>query len=213
MAFDVHQAADLDLGDTVRACSTIDGFSDIETPGCGAVIFDRTPLQASVDWLAELPSQALPEERIVLRPSDVEAHVEGLMPTGAKADDLARSWLIQDIAALAQGFAKMMEAPYLRLRLDPIKTNACRKFHIDAVTARLVCTYRGQPTQYGMGNAQREVSEFATVPAACPVILRGTRWPGNAPTGLLHRSPPIEGTGETRLLLVLDPVYRLEDEY
>ncbi|NQY58873.1 DUF1826 domain-containing protein [Cognatishimia sp.] len=213
MAFDIHKLADLDLGDTVRRCSTIEGFSDIETPGCGAVILDRTPLQASVDWLAQLSSDALPEERIVLKPSDVEAHVEGLMPISAEADGDARSWLIQDIAALAQGFAKLMEAPYLRLRLDPIKTNACRKFHIDAVTARLVCTYRGQPTQYGIGNAEREVSEIASVPAACPVILRGTRWPGDAPTGLLHRSPPIEGTGETRLLLVLDPVYRLEDGY
>ncbi|HMB12384.1 MAG TPA: DUF1826 domain-containing protein, partial [Roseovarius sp.] len=29
---------------------------------------------------------------------------------------------------------------------------------------------------------------------------------GNPPSGLLHRSPPIEGSGETRLLLVLDPV-------
>lgn len=213
MAFDTHKTADLDLGDTVRTCRTVEGFSDIATPGCGAVILDREPLQASLDWLARLPSQALPEERIVLKPSDVEAHVEGLMPICAHADDLARSWLIHDIAALAQGFAQLMEAPYLRLRLDPIKTNACRKFHIDAVTARLVCTYRGQPTQYGMGNAERDVAKFASVPAACPVILRGTRWPGDLPTGLLHRSPPIEGTGETRLLLVLDPVYRLEDEY
>ncbi|MCH2250279.1 MAG: DUF1826 domain-containing protein [Cognatishimia sp.] len=213
MAFDIHKTADLDLGNTVSTCSAIEGFSDIETPGCGAVIFDRTPLQASVDWLAQLPSETLPEERIVLKPSDVEAHVGGLMPICAEKDNLARSWLIQDIAALAHGFAQLMEAPYLRLRLDPIKTNACRKFHIDAVTARLVCTYRGQPTQYGMGDAQREVEKFASVPAACPVILRGTRWPGDASTGLLHRSPPIEGTGETRLLLVLDPVYRLEDEY
>ena len=213
MAFDTHKTADLDQGDTVRICRTVEGFSDIETPGCGALILDRKPLQASVDWLAELPCQALPEERIVLKPSDVEARVEGLMPVCAQADNLARSWLIQDIATLAQGFAKLMEAPYLRLRLDPIKTNACRKFHIDAVTARLVCTYRGQPTQYGMGDAQRKVAEFASVPEACPVILRGTRWTGDAPTDLLHRSPPIEGTGETRLLLVLDPVYRLEDEY
>ena len=66
MAFDIHKLADLDLGDTVRRCSTIEGFSDIETPGCGAVILDRTPLQASVDWLAQLSSDALPEERIVL---------------------------------------------------------------------------------------------------------------------------------------------------
>ncbi|NBZ89164.1 DUF1826 domain-containing protein [Stagnihabitans tardus] len=32
---------------------------------------------------------------------------------------------------------------------------------------------------------------------------RGTLWPGED-CGLLHRSPPIAGTGETRLLLVIE---------
>nr|WP_245926135.1 DUF1826 domain-containing protein [Ascidiaceihabitans donghaensis] len=32
------------------------------------------------------------------------------------------------------------------------------------------------------------------------------------PRGCLHRSPPIEGSGETRLVLVLDPIFDLEDE-
>jgi len=40
-----------------------------------------------------------------------------------------------------------------------------------------------------------------------------TESPLNAPVwGLLHRSPPIEGTGETRLVLVLDPVIDPEEE-
>ena len=34
----------------------------------------------------------------------------------------------------------------------------------------------------------------------------------NPITGLLHRSPPIEGTGETRLVLVLDPIDDLDEE-
>ena len=39
-----------------------------------------------------------------------------------------------------------------------------------------------------------------------PILLRGTLWQERPRTGLLHRSPPIEGTGETRLVLVLDPI-------
>ena len=42
------------------------------------------------------------------------------------------------------------------------------------------------------------------------MILRGTNWPSAAKPGLLHRSPPIEGTGETRLVLVLDPIADIE---
>ncbi|GGG66682.1 hypothetical protein GCM10011415_11900 [Salipiger pallidus] len=49
-------------------------------------------------------------------------------------------------------------------------------------------------------------AEVLTVPTGSPIVLRGTRWPESPLSGLLHRSPPIAGTGETRLLLVLDPV-------
>jgi hypothetical protein len=105
-----------------------------------------------------------------------------------------------------------MEAKYLRLRLDVVTTNACRKFHIDAVTARLVCTYRGPGTQYGISNDGAEPRHILTAPTGAPILLRGTRWPERPCSVLLHRSPPIEGTGKTRAVLVLDPVDNPEDE-
>ena len=120
--------------------------------------------------------------------------------------------LVNDVAAMADLFTGVLDAPYLRLRLDVISTDACRKFHIDAIRARLICTYRGSGTQYGIstdGHAPRSV--FA-VPTGSPMIMRGTLWPETPKSGLLHRSPPIEGTGETRLVLVLDPEDELEAE-
>ena len=106
-----------------------------------------------------------------------------------------------------------MQTNYLRLRLEAvIQTNACRKFHIDAITARLVCTYRGTGTQYGISTDGHDPDRVFTVPTGAPILLRGTLWPGRPPSGLLHRSPPIEGTGETRLVLVFDPVLNPEDE-
>ncbi|MEO1331185.1 MAG: DUF1826 domain-containing protein, partial [Pseudomonadota bacterium] len=121
-----------------------------------------------------------------------------------------RDLLIEDVAALAHGFAKIADASYLRVRLDVVTTNACRKFHIDSVTARLICTYRGTGTQYGNSSGKSfgggEPQTVLTAPTGSPMVLRGTLWPEDPPSGLLHRSPPIAGTGETRLLLVLDPV-------
>lgn len=105
-----------------------------------------------------------------------------------------------------------MGAKWLRLRLDVVTTNACRKFHIDAVTARLVCTYRGTGTQYGVSVAGQEPHQIVTVPTGDPIVLRGTLWPETPTSGLQHRSPPIESTGETRLVLVLDPVDDPEEE-
>jgi hypothetical protein len=95
---------------------------------------------------------------------------------------------------------------------DAVTTNACRRFHIDAVTARLVCTYRGTGTQYGIGADGAEPRRVFTVPTGAPILLRGTLWPERPHSGLLHCSPPIEGTGETRLVLVLDPVDDPEEE-
>lgn len=95
------------------------------------------------------------------------------------------------------------------LRLDVVTRNACRRFHIDAVTARLVCTYRGTGTRYGVSTGGGEPRRVFTVPTGSPIVLRGMRWPETPLSGLLHRSPPIEGTGETRL--VLDPLDDPED--
>jgi len=102
-----------------------------------------------------------------------------------------------------------MKAPYLRLRVDVVATNACRRFHVDVLTARLICTYRGTGTQYGVSKGGAEPTDIFTVPTGSPIVLRGKLWPEHPSSGLQHRSPPIEGTGETRLVLVLDPVHDL----
>lgn len=198
--------------DLVCSCTSTDGFGGIRAQGCGAVIMHRDPSAAALERLAGLSDAQLPCDRGVLRPDAIRAHVLSLMPVVDAVDVASRDWLVEDIAKLATGFAALMEAPYIRLRLDVIKTNACRRFHIDAVTARLVCTYRGQTTQYGYAAPNTEPEEIHSVPQACPVILRGTKWADDAPTGLRHRSPPIEGTGETRLLLVLDPMGTQDDD-
>jgi hypothetical protein len=77
---------------------------------------------------------------------------------------------------------------------------------VDAVTARLVCTYRGTGTQYGVAENGRDPEQIFTMQTGMPILLRGTLWPVQPATGLVRLSPPIEGTGETRLVLVLDPI-------
>lgn len=195
----------------VHSCTSAEEYSAIRTPACGAVVLNHTPSQLALDWLASLSEMQLPSERITLPPATIRTHVHTLMPVVDAADIANRDWLIQDIATLANDFAALMDAPYVRMRLDVIKTNACRRFHVDAVTARLVCTYRGQTTQFGYSESNEDPKDIHAVPPACPVIVRGTKWPDDAPARLRHRSPPIEGTGQTRLLLVLDPMDTDED--
>lgn len=177
----------------------------IHTRGAAAVIWRRQPEPGFQDWIDNLDPACLPGARVVVQPHAVRDVVSLICRGADMPGGEQRDVLIDDIAALADVFAALMDTSYLRLRLDVVNDNACSKFHIDAVTARLVCTYRGTGTQYGISTDGSEPKRVFTVPTGAPIILRGTLWPDPPQSGLMHRSPPIEGIGETRLVLVLDP--------
>ena len=107
--------------------------------------------------------------------------------------------------ALSQAIARRMSM-HRGVHTGLLDARVERKFHMDAVVARLVCTYRGSGTQYGTSVAGGDPEVIARVATGSPIVMRGSLWPETPKSGLLHRSPPIEGSGETRLLFVLDPV-------
>ncbi|SMX26744.1 hypothetical protein TRP8649_00829 [Pelagimonas phthalicica] len=185
------------------------GLAAIHTPSCAAAIWNRTPLAQFQTWIDALPPETLPKTRTILRPNAVQRAMRDIYQASDLPATMERDLLIDDVAALAEIFADTMQAPYLRMRLDVITTNACRKFHMDVITARLVCTYRGTGTQYGISQNGDDPARIETVGTGSPIVMRGSRWPTVPQSGLRHRSPPIEGTGETRLVLVLDPVQEL----
>ncbi|MEM6635601.1 MAG: DUF1826 domain-containing protein [Pseudomonadota bacterium] len=182
------------------------GLSYISNPSCAATIWRRQPLESFQTWIDDLSCDQLPRARVILRQEMVRDAMADIVDAAGLPDCQERNMLADDVAALANIFAAVMDAPYLRLRLDVICTNACRNFHIDAVTARLICTYRGSGTQYGTSADGLEPHNIDGVPTGSPMIMRGTLWPCSPNRALRHRSPQIEGTGETRLVLVLDPV-------
>lgn len=115
-----------------------------------AAIWRRQPLSGFQSWIDHLDPGSLPRARVILRPHLVPETVESLcsavdIPAGPESRRL-----VDDMSALADTFSGITDAPFLRLRLDAVKTNSCRRFHIDAVTTRLICTYPGTGTQYGI---------------------------------------------------------------
>lgn len=204
------------MKDTVAGVGVVASAKELSTihhPGCAATLWKRDLLSGLLPWIDTLPPEQLPRTRMLLRPHAIRRALPEIFEASGMPDCAERAMLAEDISALAGMFAEVMAAPYLRLRLDVITTNACRKFHVDAVTARLVCTYRGTGTQYGFVTEDgRGPDQVFTVETGAPILLRGTLWPETPRSGLRHRSPPIEGTGETRLVLVLDPVSGLDEE-
>ena len=175
-------------------------------PECAAAIWRRQTPKNIQTWLNGLDTELLPQGRVILPLQTIAPTVSHLCDMSSLPEGPERDWLQKDIVSLATMFSGLIDARFLRLRLDVVTTNACRKFHIDAITSRLVCTYRGTGTQYGIMTGSNEPSRVFTVQTGSPILLPGTLWPAKPHSGLVHRSPPIEGTGETRLVLVLDPV-------
>lgn len=181
-------------------------LSILKTPGCAAALWHRQPEAGFQTWIDALDPQHLPDGRVVLHRGSVHRALHELCNLAGTPQCGEREQLIEDATALSVIFADLMDAQYLRVRLQAVTTNACRKFHIDAITARLVCTYRGTGTQYGTSPDRTDPARVFTVPIGAPILLRGSLWPETPAAGLLHRSPPIEGTDETRLVLVIDPI-------
>lgn len=200
------EAETLEPATGVHLVDTPEALAAIQDPGCAAAIWRRAPAPGFQSWIDALAPGLLPSARVILRPADVRDAATQICDSSGTPDCPERRMLIDDTAAAAEIFAEIMRAPYLRMRFDVIATNACRKFHIDTVTARLICTYRGIGTQYGFATSDGDPGEIFTVATGSPIVLRGRLWPERPDAGLRHRSPPIEGTGETRLVLVLDPM-------
>jgi hypothetical protein len=197
----------------VRVVQTSQDMAAINQPNCAALIWQRSPDPEVAEWLAALAPDNLPKARLILPVSEVRAEVEQCCEGASMPKGCERDALIGDIAYLTDQFATVMKVTHVRLRLDVVNTNACRKFHRDVIRARLVCTYLGTGTQYGTGTRENDPRQVFTVPPCCPIVMRGSEWPETPASDLLHRSPPIEGTGETRLVLVVDPIYDFDEAF
>jgi hypothetical protein len=125
-----------------------------------------------------------------------------------------RDALITDMAFLGRLLADLTGCKRVGLRLDWPETATCPRFHVDRVTLRLLCTYRGPGTEYlelpaEMSGAPFEVDATAPIGRADPftvVLLKGSAWPGNGTAGAVHRSPAVPPAIGRRAFFSVDAV-------
>jgi len=116
--------------------------------------------------------------------------------------------LTADIVMLAREHAAVTGDAKIRIRLEVVETDACRKFHSDNVKVRTITTYLGEGTQWIEAVARDTVGlpggpEIRQLSVGDVGMFKGRLWQED-PT-ILHRSPPIGETGAQRLVLVIDP--------
>lgn len=130
-------------------------------------------------------------------PEDALAGICAQLPAGAPGD------LLSDMLRLSHTFAALTRNAHVRLRLDGITGDACRKFHVDSVGFRLLVTYAGPGTQWSMGDPEAGAG-IEEVPRAAVALFRGRKREGAT---TLHRSPPLSHLPEaqrSRLVFCID---------
>ena len=125
----------------------------------------------------------------------------------------------EDVRQWIQIFAELAESNSLRVLVASINNNMCRRFHTDINDLRLLCTYSGPGTLWlpdeiinrsalnGDGDNDSIVMNEHMVQQAQTgdiVILKGAIYPAPHTKACVHRSPTIEESGLTRLLLRID---------
>ena len=197
--------------DGVRTCRSMGGLAAIGAPSTELVIWKRALPHQLRDWLDQIPVRALPDLRLLIKLDELRPAVEPLLnQCGIRAGDM-RDLLIADIAKLVQVFSRITASAHVDVRLERVDDDACWKFHRDSVDARLLTTYRGPTTEWVQpAHGERAILEQEGFTGPLEhlgiddvALFKGTQAAGTG-RGIVHRSPPIIGTGCVRLLLCLN---------
>ena len=184
-----------------------EGLSAIGWPATALVLWRRQVPSDLAALLDALPFDELPHLRFEAIAADRVGEVLAAA-LGPRAGKLAP--LLADVADLARLFARVTGSATIRLRLEAIRDDACRRFHADQVHARLLCTYRGPATEWLAARDVRLAADGFVADPEPGAIRRLERFEvglfagARAPRPCIHRSPPLSGTGRDRLLLVVD---------
>jgi len=180
-------------------------LQDIRREDCNLAIWQRA---LAVDFAPMLHGTPQDIRCEAARDEVPEVLVGQLAAHGFAASHLHDA-LASDVGTLAQHFCAALGLARLEIRLEVVTTDSCRKFHADYVSARLITTYVGPGTDWldtrdaeavARGEEPSQINRMASGDVGLFKGKLATSYPA------IHRSPPISQSGETRLLLVLNPV-------
>ncbi len=198
------------LGAGIETCDAAEGLAAISNPGMELVIWRRALPLCLQTWLERMDASCLPDMRVLVRPSDLRRAMESHFDDCGMPPGDMRDLLLADIDDLVSAFARITQSDLVDVRLERVSHDACWKYHRDCVEARILTTYRGPGTEWIQPiHAERalraqkqfegpvehlENNDVAIFKGSCAA-------PG---IGIVHRSPPLAGSGCTRLLLCLN---------
>ena len=178
----------------------------------------QRPAQAVISQeLSSLKASDLPDMRCTTSCDSFDDDVDRLLQEQG-LDPMAFSHWRRDLRRLADIYFHLSENRNVEMRLETTDEDGCTRFHVDNTQLRLLCTYQGPGTEWlsdeqvdhsarTSGASNGEIIRFGEPSSFAPFwvgILKGSSYPGNSGKGLVHRSPPINGSGQIRVLFCLD---------
>lgn len=195
---------------SIVICNSAEALSAITHRDIELVIWRRAVPTGFRRWIEGMDPAYWPDLRIASQYQNLKRTLQPhLDSSGMPADDM-RDFLIEDIERLASIYSSVTGEDLVDVRLERVQDDACSKFHRDCVQARLLTTYCGPATEWVQpAHAQQALNEQKQYrgplehlePFDVAIFKGSCAGPGS---GIVHRSPPISGTGHTRLLLCLN---------
>tara|TARA_B100001540_G_scaffold298146_1_gene301423 strand:+ start:765 stop:1265 length:501 start_codon:yes stop_codon:yes gene_type:complete len=165
--------------------------------------------------VSRLGAADLADVRCSTAPETFDADLRALLCRQDLDPEAFRYWQA-DMCSLPRHFFTISHAREAQFRLATTDADDCRRLHVDRRRLRLICTYQGPGTQW-LADAQVNRTALAQCAPNDAVLRHGEPsqfepfWvglmqgdPGNNGQGLVHRSPPIAGSGQVRVLFCMD---------
>lgn len=192
-------------------------LSRIRVPGVNLSLWQRPTRPTVSRELSSLQVSDLPDVRCSTTLTTFESDLTRLLELQG-LDPSALSHWRKDLRRLAGTYFAVSDDRDVTLRLVTTDDDDCRRYHVDRTQLRMLCTYLGPGTEWlsndqvdrlaqASGSPNEEIIRFGEPARFEPFwvgILKGDAYPGNSGNGLVHRSPPITGSGQTRVLFCLD---------
>ena len=196
---------------------TPDILARINEPDVNMCIWQRAPIDQIEGELMSLTPRDLPDVRCHCTLSNFESAVTGLMANQGLSPDLFKLWR-GDLLNIARVYFPLTKGRKVTMRLETTDQDGCPRFHTDRTHLRLLCTYLGPGTEWLRDDQADREAQLAGAPNSEILLtdkpsqlgrfwvglLKGSAFPGNSLNGLIHRSPPSQGPGVTRVLFCLD---------
>ena len=207
---DVKRMTQSDQVSNIQICIRREGLADIRKEDVEMVTWERVLPPRLRNWLDRLELGSFLPLHVLVDPSVCRFPIEHHFDQSGIPTERIRDLLVDDVEGLVSTFGKITSSTLVDLRLEHIVTDACWKFHRDCVDARLLTTYRGLTTEWvqpqheakALQDQKQYDGPLANLGANAVAIFKGSQ--DGTSKGIVHRSPPMAGSRQTRLLLCLN---------